>query len=409
MKKIRKTLNTGGFSLVELLIALAILGIIVVPLLHAFTTSAATAAKSRRVGNATLAARNAAEAVEATDLSAYSDSNGPALLGSLFGAQSAAFYQKSGGGYAPLSGLPSGTKEYCVGLRGLTAGGDTFDAMLTLDADPYSVTNATMVTQYTPMDAVFSQPDGSADPDAIAAADFANQATTLTGADYSAASFEDAMDRQIDVAAKENDAKTELTVTADFTYSYTLNYTADETAVDGTVTPVAKSALLTKDLSYEFYRGACDAGVPGIHSIYVFFYPTYASGTGYDDVITIDNPDDLALSFFLIKQKTAGCESREPGYSAMVKLRESAASVGANASVYSNIGRNVATGGSLVGPFYYRIYHGEVWYKKGALTGDLVAVSQTDRMYGVNVLVYSPGADFSGDKPIFELDSSKLD
>ena len=41
-------LNNAGFSLVELLIAMVVLAIIVVPLLHSFVTSARTNAKSRR-------------------------------------------------------------------------------------------------------------------------------------------------------------------------------------------------------------------------------------------------------------------------------------------------------------------------------------------------------------------------
>jgi len=414
LNRIRKTLNTGGFSLVELLVALAMLGVIVVPLLHAFTTSAATAAKSRRAGNATLAARNAAETVEAAHLSVYSGQS-PSVIGGLFGAAEAdqtAFYKKDGGGYAPLSGTPDSAGEYCIGLRGLEAGGDSFDAMLTLDASAFAATNATKVTQYTPMDAVFSQPDKTADPDYIAAADFANQATALSGTEYGAADFTGKMTRLIDITAKENTDQTELTVTADFSYSYTFSYSADETAEDGTITRVPKRSALAKTLSYEFYRGACAADAPGIQSVYFFFYPSYMEGTytGYDDIITVNNPNDLPLSFFLIKQKTDGCADKEPGYSAMVKLRESASATVANASVYSNIGRNVATGGSLNPAFfYYRIYHGDIWYKKGTLTGDLVATRQQDRMYGVTVQVYAQGADFASDKPICELDSSKLD
>lgn len=43
----RRQLNNEGFSLIELLIAIVILAIIVVPLLHSFVTSARTNAKSR--------------------------------------------------------------------------------------------------------------------------------------------------------------------------------------------------------------------------------------------------------------------------------------------------------------------------------------------------------------------------
>ena len=63
--KMRKELNNKGFSLVELLIATIILGIVVAPLLHTFVTAANTTARSRQIGDATLAGENIAEKVEA--------------------------------------------------------------------------------------------------------------------------------------------------------------------------------------------------------------------------------------------------------------------------------------------------------------------------------------------------------
>ena len=66
--KMRKELNNKGFSLVELLIATIILGIVVAPLLHTFVTAANTTARSRQIGDATLMGENVAELVKATAL-----------------------------------------------------------------------------------------------------------------------------------------------------------------------------------------------------------------------------------------------------------------------------------------------------------------------------------------------------
>ena len=52
--KLRKELNNKGFSLVELLIATIILGIVVAPLLHTFVVSAKTAARGSQLGDAVL-------------------------------------------------------------------------------------------------------------------------------------------------------------------------------------------------------------------------------------------------------------------------------------------------------------------------------------------------------------------
>lgn len=61
-------LNNAGFSLVELLIAMVVLAIIVVPLLHSFVTSARTNAKSRSTMHATAIAEDVMEMFEAHSL-----------------------------------------------------------------------------------------------------------------------------------------------------------------------------------------------------------------------------------------------------------------------------------------------------------------------------------------------------
>ena len=58
-------LNNDGFSLVELLVAIVILAIIVVPLLHSFVTSARTSAKARNTMHATAIVEDTMEEFEA--------------------------------------------------------------------------------------------------------------------------------------------------------------------------------------------------------------------------------------------------------------------------------------------------------------------------------------------------------
>ncbi len=69
----KRQLNNEGFSLVELLIAIVILSIIVVPLLHSFVTSARTNAKSRSTMHATAIAEDVMEMFEAHTLEEMSD------------------------------------------------------------------------------------------------------------------------------------------------------------------------------------------------------------------------------------------------------------------------------------------------------------------------------------------------
>lgn len=58
-----KKLNNNGFSLVELLVAVAILGVIVVPIMRSFTTSSITSAKAQAMQNATSVAEKVMETV----------------------------------------------------------------------------------------------------------------------------------------------------------------------------------------------------------------------------------------------------------------------------------------------------------------------------------------------------------
>ena len=69
----KRQVNNAGFSLVELLIAIVILSIIVVPLLHSFVTAARTNAKSRNTMHATAIAEDVMEQFEAHTLEEMAD------------------------------------------------------------------------------------------------------------------------------------------------------------------------------------------------------------------------------------------------------------------------------------------------------------------------------------------------
>lgn len=64
----RKGKNNSGFTLVELLVAIAILAIVVAPLLHSFVTGARLNAKSKKIMDATTVAQNVMEDIKATSL-----------------------------------------------------------------------------------------------------------------------------------------------------------------------------------------------------------------------------------------------------------------------------------------------------------------------------------------------------
>lgn len=70
MKKAIKCDNRG-LTLVELIVGVVILAIIVTPLLHVFVTGANTVKKTKQYTDATVAAKNIIEEIQATDMSEY--------------------------------------------------------------------------------------------------------------------------------------------------------------------------------------------------------------------------------------------------------------------------------------------------------------------------------------------------
>ena len=64
----KKQLNNGGFSLLEVLVAMVILAIVSIPLLHSFVTTARTNAKAKVLMKATDVAENTVETFKNQDV-----------------------------------------------------------------------------------------------------------------------------------------------------------------------------------------------------------------------------------------------------------------------------------------------------------------------------------------------------
>ncbi len=122
----KRQLNNEGFSLVELLIAIVILSIIVVPLLHSFVTSAKTNAKSRSTMHATAIAEDVMEMFEAHTLEEMSD-----------------IYTSA----APAGFTNTAVKDDTTGIWTYTIRDDsttsgTYDVVVKIDPTAYSAVNS---------------------------------------------------------------------------------------------------------------------------------------------------------------------------------------------------------------------------------------------------------------------------
>ena len=138
--------SNAGFSLVELLIAVTILAIIVIPLLHMFVTSTRINVKSRQMLRATTVAQDIMEGLKAYTLEEVRTQFAPPE-----GVSPGTYYYPSNGFYVLNTNLiqggvreitelgpdVTGEEVYYFGIENLKIQGGEYDALIKLDASTY--------------------------------------------------------------------------------------------------------------------------------------------------------------------------------------------------------------------------------------------------------------------------------
>ena len=142
--------SNAGFSLVELLIAVTILAIIVIPLLHMFVTSTRINVKSRQMLRATTVAQDIMEGLKAYTLEEVRTQFTPpdGVSGSSYFFPSEGFYVVNTnliqGGVREIEELESDDPDdpdkeiYYFGIENLKMQGGEYDALIRLDASTYT-------------------------------------------------------------------------------------------------------------------------------------------------------------------------------------------------------------------------------------------------------------------------------
>ena len=138
------TISNSGFSLVELLIAVTILAIIVIPLLHMFITSTKINVKSRQTLRATTVAQDIMEGLKAYTLEEVRAQFEPpeGAGGSGYHYPTDGFYVIDSsmiqGGVRELTELEhEGEEIYYFGIENIKLQGGEYDAFIELDASTY--------------------------------------------------------------------------------------------------------------------------------------------------------------------------------------------------------------------------------------------------------------------------------
>ena len=414
--KMRKELNNKGFSLVELLIATVILGIVVAPLLHTFVTAANTTARSRQLGDATLLGENVAEVVEATPLNMLLEDPDPSKY--FDGAASKQFYSRDAatGAYTPLAAGTTPTEPYYLGVQGVRSGSSTFNVMISLDPTVYRSDDPNVkgindleITDYSNMDGVYAQSRDVDDPDRLAWADFKSQADALHPAGgWDQASAEPVRTMTLDIT--ENAGKIYADLYLDYTYTYRYNVVNEETGAVETFTDSLSAATITYDLMSQGYSPATNGG--RLPNLYVMYYPLYESDSVTNDIICIENNIAQPIKIFLVKERDT-ILSGEPQYHATVEQYVPSGTPSSNyAVIYSNIAEDLSNSLNttpLVG-VNYRIYRGNYFSVTGHFGGehgDLVSRSARSRLFETTVEVFA-ASDSTFSDPIHTFRSTKL-
>jgi prepilin-type N-terminal cleavage/methylation domain-containing protein len=272
-KLIKNLKSKRGFTLVELLVSVAIFAVIISPLLHAFITAQRTSARSHFLGDATLAAGNIIETIKAMGIADFIIDNGVSEINN----------NETPGG-------SSYTYEFLNYSDGIMS---TFDIRLILNTDGFDVINDMEITNYFPMHGIFAQSavrniaDPGVNPDILAAIDLADRATIQSGTPHSVELVLANYSREILIRVHINEAGNEARITATYLYSYSgheFEWEPDEY--------LYRERICTDTCD----NSNCIRCVN--KSVYVFFQPLYFR----DDEIIINNNAGMNLTLFLVAQ-----------------------------------------------------------------------------------------------------------
>lgn len=399
-----KKQNNRGFSLVELLIAITILAIVVVPLLHVFLTSADTAAKSRRLRDANKAAQNAVELLQTNSLTTILGANNSAeqetWVHELFGAENA------------LAEVVLDADNKDNGVRTLTLdnvqyGGSAYDLRVNFDPTAYQTAgdfNGTQLTQYTSMDAVYPVAD-EADGTELAAA--------LTPNALNVRLKNRTVKLVISAAGDEDNPVVSVTATTTFQYTYTI-----ENAATGTMQTMTHEMSTSSNLLPAGYTVASGSEL----SVYLFMNPGYtntgrtnvlsSARMGDQDDIQIENRNNLPCKVFIIKENQNQAAERST-YKATVDLAENHTAWpegedGFVTRIYSNLAQS-KTGMTLPQVRYQqRLNQTARGNKQMEVSTELVDQQIENRFYNVTVQVFDADTTDYNTSPLTTLQATKL-
>lgn len=414
MKKSGKKLGNEGFSLVELIIGVFILAIIVGPLLHAFLVSAKTTARAQELRNQTMAAQNIVETFDAASINEILQSDG--TLAGIGNIESLSIKDPDTNEYIAVPAADYGSvsddeESYLLNLTNVASSNSLYNAVVELNTADFVTNLSEQIAVDTQMEATFTQPEGSDNPDRLAADEFAQRALIDSG---SSVDFSHRMTRTVTISIddKTDGGVTKYECTAQYHYMAKYSWEIYDTTKNPAVHIGTQTVTYTTDYYSDFYSG--DAGEDERLALYFFFYPNYNGALSYDDEFIIKNNDDVKLDVFLIKQLTPdpsdplktldGIAGYENDYNAKVKIEQTNKAKRGGAVLNTNMTTHLVDGSLIRNTFKFEIYRG-FFFDDPEPDGRLVKKEQQNRMYSVTVTLYDPKTN----EKLMEFDASIIE
>lgn len=347
--------NNKGFSLVELILAVVILGVVISPLLHSFVTATNIFAKSRNISQLTATGQNILETIDARPIKEFVE--GGELVKELLTHRGTTpeFYELG------ISDYTSEDSVAQVAIKNLATADGTYDARVTFSRgqaltgervgfdqpeNGFKLVNSKELAKFSNMDAVYTQKYGKENPEEKLLNDIISFFPALSSLIDKSAGIKQ-MDRMIIINAEVDEANKLIFVTLTYNYEastgvhlykkdgsvFRFPQDMDQTIPDGTLlekTQVKNNArYFLMNLAYEYnilpggydysddLENAKDINADGTInykdirnlSIYVMYYANY---TGTDNIQIWNDYYDINLNVFIVKMNPL-----KPIYNAM--------------------------------------------------------------------------------------------
>ncbi len=448
--------DNGGFTLLELIISIAILAVIIIPIMNMFSKSYKLNSDARTVQNTNDAASSIAETIRGADLSNDFKITGVKMTETLADshkfedselADLAGLFSVSSSDIIPItknggSLVVDNSGRLAFQINNYSSGGKKYDAVVSID--PNRVDNASSydefltdrnkesITLSQATDYHYSEPrSGAGTP--------LSMAMNLIEKKYQGKTVEEiSHKRDIDVYIEKRDvesngSKTEylsvktvynFNIYCSVTYSVTTWDNSTGTNVTNYYTDYHLEAVSVpvKTADIGPYSDYTDPSKNRRLDYYLFFNPDYkGTGTIKDEIVIHNDLLNISGNFYVIGQTLSQDKINEAGYSGLVEVIEHHPNTSKmNLNVKTNINRSHKTGneGKIITSGNFRLINtysrnsSDHFYVPVDLNDknyNYVASSDAYRIYGYSVSVFQPtGGSHDGEKPVYEISGVRL-